>query len=468
MRFNTQSRLLPPAVLGVLLCGFVWGAASKTHAKTVRLSQRKAVGRALGRHPAIRAVRKAVQAATARVEQTRTAWYPRIKLEASYMLIGPVQKLSVDTGFTIPGEDQPVTIEQEMGSLHNAGAGVSVAWRAYDFGARSVRTDAANALKKAVRAQTQTQRSSIAHAVRMAYLAARFFKEVEKSTRGSLTVAQADRKQKQKLHTAGVGNKLDVARVDMRIAELSSRLAQAVQQRNKALTTLRILLGFPADTQLVLTDGLQQLGTTAVPQNGRTPHPLRQRLEALHTAAELEHKRLGRTYWPTLDLVGSFKYQYPKNYFESDIWGMQYTAGVVLTWKVFDGDLRRRQRNESEAKIAELAAKREAVDEEIQRKLAAARAKVKIADAGVTAAQKRIRAAKVYLAAARAARKGGTGTGLEVKKARDSLDQAQLSLIKAYFDGAAARAEILHVLGRAKDEKNARTTQKARDTRLKP
>jgi len=53
----------------------------------------------------------------------------------------------------------------------------------------------------------------------------------------------------------------------------------------------------------------------------------------------------------------------------------------------------------------------------------------------------------VYLRAARTSHRAGTGTALEVRKAEEALDQAELAEIKAYFDAALARAALLLAQG---------------------
>lgn len=430
-------------------------AQSKKATNPTRLSMSQAVSTTLRRHPSLRAADQATAGARSRASQARTAWIPRIKLEASYALMGPIQKLTIDTGLTLPGEDDPIRLTRELGSLHNAAAGVSVAWRAFDFGARGVRIAAAKALVDASKASKEDRRAKVAYAARAAYLAALFFEEVERITKRSLKVAQRELNDNAVKSKAGLGNDLDVARSRMRVAEISARLVEARQGRHRALTNLRLLMGLKKGDELKLTDNLKALGSRK-PANLKDSkgHPLRKRLHALEQAARLEHKRLGRSFWPTLDLVGSFKYQYPKNYFETDTGGIAYMAGVRLTWNVFDGDLWRRRRREAELKVREIQAQDDTAREEIARRDADAHAKIRTARAAVRTAQKTLEAAKVYLKAAKASKKAGTGTALEVKKAADSVDKARLALLKAYFDGATAWAGHKLAQGQAAQETN--------------
>ena len=416
--------------------------------RATTLSQEQAVAIALRRHPAIAAARKAVEAAEWRTSQTRTAWIPRVKAEAGYMLQGPVQQLEIDTGITPPGSPGPLVVRRDVGSLHNFSAGVSAGWRVFEFGARWVRTEAAEALERAADAKADEQAEQIAYAVRAAYLATRFFHEVEAVTDNSLTLAREELRQEDVRHSAGLGSDLDLARIQLRVAELEAQLAQSTQERERTLATLRLLLGYPVSSPLTLSDDLATLGNAPMPASvDREAHPLVRQVTAMHDAAEREHARLGRTYFPTLDVMGSVKYQYPESPFASDQGGVLYSAGVVLSWNILDGDLIRRQRGEAEAQMGELDARALAANEEIDRQLTDARAKMRTAESAVATAEHMVETAEIYLKAADAALDAGAGTDLEKRKASERADQAHLALLKAYFDGALARADYLSAAG---------------------
>ncbi len=449
----TRSRIIGIALAMTLVTAATpcFGQPSSV-VRPTSLTQRQAVQLAVGQHPSLTAAAQAVKAAQARTSQTQTAWLPRVKLEASYMLIGPLQELEIDTGLTMPGQTEPVVVNKEMGSLHNLSVGLSAGWRAFEAGARAVRTDAARALEQAARAKADQQASQVAYAVRASYLAARFFQEVEGATAGSKKVAEGELASQRIRRKAGLGNDLDLARAQSRVAQLDAQLVRAQQERLRALSTLRLLLGLPANANVTLLDDLKSLGSAAlVPRASTQLHPVRKQIDALQRATEAEHARLGRTYWPTIDVVGTVKYQYPKSPFHTDEAGPAFAAGAVLKWNVFDGDLTRRRRNETEAKIAGLKAQQKAATSEIGRKRADAQAKISTATSAVAAAQRILKAAKVYQRAAEASLEAGTGTRLELSQASDAVDQGRLAVLKAHFDGGLGRAAYLLADGRSTD-----------------
>jgi outer membrane protein TolC len=454
---SRPTRRLQHGALQITLVAVASLGAPGAWAGPLALSQEQAVARALERHPAIEAAARAVDVADARQSEVEAAWLPRLKAEASYMLVGPLQELTIDTGIQPPGSPAPISIQKELGSLHNASGGATLAWRALDFGVRIVQAQAAEALARAERAQGEAQKAEIAYAVRAAYLGARFFHEMESVTSRSLAVAEDELRDRTLQRKAGIGSDLDLARIEMRVAELRAQQTRARQERGRLLTALRLLVGAEPRAELTLSDDLRRLGTASVPGARSTADsPARQRMAALAEAADLEGDRLWWQYWPTVDLVGTVKYQYPKNYFETDTGGMAYSAGAVWSWTIFDGDLIRRQRVGAEAKAAQLRAQDRAIDQDIQRKQAEADAQVATAEAASESAARTKAAAETYLRAAKASLDAGSGTALEVRQATDAVDQAELAALKAYFDAALARAAALLAQGRALAKEEAR------------
>ncbi len=421
-------------------------------AQSTSLSQQQAVTMASQHHPALEAAAHGVRAAEARTSQTRTAWIPRVKVEANYLLMAPVQQMVIEEELALPAPmgPQTIAIEQDVGSLHNYGVGVSAGWRVFEMGARLARTDAAEALERAAQAEAEEQGVQIAHAVRSAYQASRFAEEVETVTKSSLDVAQVELRNEEIKRKAGIGNDLDLARVQMRVAKLEAQLSRASEEKSRFHSTLRLLLGLKPTAQLALTDDLKTLGTAATGGPLRPErHPTQKKIAAQAQATEHEHERLWRTYWPTIDIMGSVKYQYPKSYFDNETGGVFYTAGAFLTWTVFDGDLIRRKRNETEAKLAALRASSRAADTEITRQRTDAESQIRTAESDVQAAERTLEIAEVYQRAAEASLDAGSGTSLEVSQATDKMDQARLGLVKAYFDSARGRSAYLLAVGQA-------------------
>ncbi len=412
-------------------------------AAPVALTQEQAVARAVERHPAVEAAEHATEGARRRVDQARTAWLPRLSAEASYRYSGPLPELSVVVD--LPILPQPQTLTQEVGTQHNAGAGLKVGWRAFDFFARDAAIDAAQAAAGAVAAEGEQRAAEIAYAVRATYLGALLAAEVETITQRSLGVAQQALADEQVRRAAGIGDDVAVAGAETRVAELEARLVDARQSRRRAMESLALFLDVKDPTAIVLTDRLAVLSGTGNPAH-REDSPSLRRLDALEEAVAHQRTSVDRSFWPTLDLFGNVSYQYPQTFVSKEA-GYAYAVGAALTWNLFDGDLRRRKRQELDARAAELGALRRAAVEDLERQEDDADSRAEAAAAGETAARRSLDAAQVYLRAAQAGLAAGTGTTLDVRRAEEAVDQANLALARAQFEAAMAHAQKLRALG---------------------
>lgn len=423
------------------LAGVVWAPA----ALAAPLSLDAAVSRALDRHPALTAADRAGTAAHARTRQAKTAWLPRVNVDGAYRYQGPVPELAIDTGLTLPGASEPLSITREIGTAHVASLSVTAGWRALDFGARTARIAAAKAMERAAVADGAERQADIAQAVRMAYLGVVFQDEVARVTQGALAVTRDGLARAEAGLAAGLASKVRVASARARAAELESRLVAATEGRERVMATLRILLGLPPDAPLELTDGFELFESLhpATPEST----PTDARLAASGEALSRQEQAVRRSALPTLDLYATAGYQYPRTFVETDTAGFVWAAGVKLSWEAFDGTLRARQRDELAARRAEVEALRQAAAEDTQRRVLDADAALRTARAERASAAIQVEAAQTYLEAARGGESGGTATALEVRQAEEGLDQARLAEIKARFDAAVAASERLRALG---------------------
>ncbi|MGM0576905.1 MAG: TolC family protein [Myxococcota bacterium] len=412
------------------------------------MSLDEAVERALTRHPTVQAARHAEDGAEARTDQARTAWLPRVEVEGAYRYSRPVPDLSFETDIQLPGQPGPLTIDREIGTAHNASVQATAGWRALDFGARSARIRAAEAMERAAGAEGRERALEVAWAVRAAYAGVLLFEDVEEVTRRALETTRAGLEEARAGREAGLAADVTVAGAESRVATLEARLEEAHRRREKAATTLRLLLGLPEETALGLSDDLADLGEE-VRSEPDGAHPRREGLEAAQAAVEAREESVRRSALPALDLFATGGYRHPQTFVETDA-GPFWAAGLSLTWEVFDGDLRRRQRAELDARRAELDDLDEAAREDLVRRRREARGDLDIARAARRSADKRVESARVYLEAARGALDAGTGTALEVRRAEEAVDAARLEVVRARFDAALARADWLRAAGHAR------------------
>ncbi|HZR09114.1 MAG TPA: TolC family protein, partial [Myxococcales bacterium] len=154
-------------------------------------------------------------------------------------------------------------------------------------------------------------------------------------------------------------------------------------------------------------------------------------------------------YWPNVSVFG----QWGRNTSNLDLYveapgrNSQASAGVQLTWNVFNGlkDQGNVRKAEIQVALAEndLASGRRGVANDVEKaiaQLAAARAQARVA-------QQAEQTAKEGLRLARTRQEVGVGTQLEVRDAELKLTQAQLNVVGSLVDGREAEAALRRAQG---------------------
>jgi outer membrane protein TolC len=154
-------------------------------------------------------------------------------------------------------------------------------------------------------------------------------------------------------------------------------------------------------------------------------------------------------YWPNVSVFG----QWGRNTSDIDLYveapgrNSQASAGVQLSWNVFNGLADQANVRKAEIQVAlaenDLASGRRGVANDVEKavaQLAAARAQARVA-------QQTEQTAKEGLRLARTRQEVGVGTQLEVRDAELKLTQAQLNVVGSLVDGREAEAALRRAQG---------------------
>lgn len=155
------------------------------------------------------------------------------------------------------------------------------------------------------------------------------------------------------------------------------------------------------------------------------------------------------TYWPNVSVFG----QWGRSTSDLDLYveapgrNSQASAGVQLSWNVFNGLADQANVRKAEIQVAlaenDLASGRRGVANDVEKavaQLAAARAQARVA-------QQAEQTAKEGLRLARTRQEVGVGTQLEVRDAELKLTQAQLNVVGSLVDGREAEAALRRAQG---------------------
>ncbi|MCD6498880.1 MAG: TolC family protein [Deltaproteobacteria bacterium] len=413
------------------------------------MTEDQAVSMTLSRHPAIGAVQASVRAALLGRKAVSGMWQPQMEFDASYFFRGPLQTMKIRQQMDTPVGPMDMAFNQTLGSYHNVAATLKAGWRAWDWGIRILMGKAADSQVAMARQDVRKTRAQLAHATRGTFLALLLAKDLKKVAEFGLKQANRHLRDAKIRKVAGTGNGLEVAQASSVAASRKADLAGVDQQVARFRVALALLCGLDPKGSWYVTGDLKALANRSVPRSverllAHTPDM--EKLRAAARATRTQATMLRRSRWPTVDLAAGVSLLYPKNFFEKE-WGPAYQAGVVLTWRFWDGLTKTRQAEQADVQADRLDRMRAAAQTDVRLKVVDAVTSLRTASAKITAARKAVQAAEKYLTAAKTALAAGAGRSLDTVDAERAVVGAKARVLQALFDKAMARAQLLDALG---------------------
>jgi outer membrane protein TolC len=393
------------------------------------VSLRDAVTRAIARHPSVAVANADIARSDALVHQARAASYPT--------LIGNVVATRLDDDRTSAG--RVLLAKEQLGA--NATLTVPIfapsRWKTWSRAEDAV-------LSAQASAEEVKQRVAIAAA--RAYLAV----VAQKRTREVRVLAKetADKhlsfaKQRD---AGGVGNKLEVARVEQEVAITEAQIAQAEIGIVRSREALGVLLGEETPVDVGALDLPADI--PPVPAAVEEVAQKRADLRAYQTRVQIAERAKTQDwaeYAPTLVGVAQPFYQNPPTFTQPRL-GWQ--AQLVLTIPFYDGGNRGGIHAERDAIADSAHASYDGAVRQARSDVRAAGASVTQADAALTQANRSATLAKTALGLVTSGFEGGTLTALDVIDAEKRARDADLEVVLAEDAARQARVDLLVASGR--------------------
>ena len=257
-------------------------------------------------------------------------------------------------------------------------------------------------------------------------------------------------------YTVGTVAKSDVLGTQVQMANAEQNLINANNSYDVAIASLNNVMGLPTDTELNLTDSLDY-NVYEIPLEECTAYARSNRPDVLIAdyqvaiaEAGVQQARAG--YMPKVSAQASKSWA-GEDPFGSDETDQRYwtnnnwTAGVVLSWDIWDNNVNQSKVNQSKAAVAkaEAAAEntRQSGDLEVRTaylNLKAAEKSINTTQVAVDKAQEDYKIAQVRYAA-------GVGTNLDVMDAEEKLAQAQTNYYTALYNYNSSKAALDKAMG---------------------
>jgi outer membrane protein len=379
------------------------------------LTLQQCIDIALKQNPAISAAGYAVNAANARVGQARSAYYPQVALTGSY----DKTKLPSD----------PANVTQ---TLYAGNA--SLTQNIFDFGKTPSQVRIQRLNEDASRSDRQNTVSLVVFGVKQSYYAllqALKTRDVAKET-VKLTQDQLD--QAKGFFDAGVKSKYDVTSAEVNLSNARLALIRAENAVSVSQVTLKNAMGAPDIPDFTIEDLVQRAYAN---------RPDLQSVFAKREASK-ESVSLARSgYYPTLS--GNANYGRSDDVFvpEKTAW----SAGVTLTFPLFNGFLTNYQVREAKENLNAQQANEEALRQSILLDVQQSYLNLRAFEDGVAVAELTAQQAQENYDIVNGRYNAGVGSPLDVTSALVGLSNAKTNYIAALANYKIGEAALLRAIG---------------------
>ena len=419
----------------------------RAQAPPVELSLAQAVSVASDTAPAVSLARLRTREAEARLTQSRAVFFPRVGGAGAFVR---ERRNSAAFGIDFPTAPGQPGLPARIGpfNLWDARAEASqtlfspAGWLQASEAERGVDVSTAETGTAAQSAAARAAASYVAALEAEATLNARL--REQELARELLDVAE------QQLQ-AGVGTRLDLVRARTQVAAAGTAIELARSQRTEARIELARSLGYPAGTELALTDTLgAELGRSAAPRERAeaVDMALRERPELGVAHARLEEATVGARAVSaerlgSLQLVGDYGVngREPSNLIATGRLALRYSIPVFQGFRL-DG-----RRDEREAQAAETRLELAELREEIVAEVESALTGVESGEARQALAREQLALAEEEVREARLLFGNGLAGNIALITAQTDLVNANNAMIDALAQTAGARVRLARAVG---------------------
>ncbi len=410
---------LTPALLLILTVRPVQSQTSDS------LTVEQAVRQVIARHPLVEQSSEALQASLARVEQSRSGYYPVSEAELGYVRLDPISEM----GFPGLGLFQ-------LFPENNYDEHVSVRQTVYDFGKTSAALDVSLANVQSATTAVDVIKTNLAYFTVQTFYSILFLRQSIQVQDRQIDVLNQHLLMAQKKVRAETATDFDVLTTQVRIAAAQNKKFDLQNGMQKQEATMRRLLSLPvvADIRLrgdfiPVSVGINTDSLTAIAQKQRVE--LVQAHEA-ERSAELQQHVASLHDMPALkvDLTYGLKNGYFPNL---DVLRGNWVAAVEASVPIFNGYLTRSEEQEARANLRASEAHTRDLERSIFTEVQQAASDVKTSTEKLKTSAVQVDEAKEALSIATVRYESGVITNLDLIDAETALAQAELLNLEALY-----------------------------------
>ncbi|MFW6057504.1 MAG: efflux RND transporter permease subunit [Persicimonas sp.] len=444
--------------------GVLPGTASTAYAdETLRLDVAEAVEMAREHSFALEARQDEVGAARARSKQARGRLLPRVDVQARAAKLSDVEPGTLELPSAQPGAEPPdvqfgeeisetVSFRAQINQPIFAGGGLIDGWDAAELG-----VDLAESRERQEFEDLRLQ-------VEQIYFSLYQARQMSEVAEQSVELLEEHRDRITRLHEAGRATRLDVSRVQARLADAQVGIEEARGGARSAELSLQTLLGLSADTELVLSEdplpNESELGESDVEGTSlaktdtltETALAHRPELEVARRGVDVQQKRaeaLQGALWPQLFLQAGYTLANPhERYFPPrDEFNDSWDISLNLSWAAWDWGVNYYGMKEAEHQAMASRRSVERLEDFTRLEIERQRTEVDTALRRTRAARASVDTSRKALQDAVTLFEAGRLSSTEVLETEVELTQARSRLVQAQVQARTAAAELRRLVG---------------------
>lgn len=438
---RTHLTPLPPRAwllrASLLWCAVTLPALSAWAAEPWTLE--RALEQALAHNPDVRLAQQRIATAQAGLEQANAAFWPHLQFQSSYLR---TDNPMLAFGNILNERAFSPTLDfNQVPDTDNLNAKGLVTVPLYTGGKNKAGREAAKADTEAARQENEAVRNALGFEVTRAFHTVLKTRQFIRAAEAAVASYETNVAIANKRWEGGTLLKTDVLDLEVRLAQAREDLVRARNAQALAHRALRNLLGIE-EGEFTVADTAPG---AAVPDSGDFSR--RAELAAARQrerSAEEQVRGAKGSYYPRVSAFGSLDYDYG---FKFDSGGGSYTAGGLLQWDIWDGQLTR-------AKVREATARLESAREEERKvrlvlglEVEQARLELQAANERLSVTERAVAQAAESAELTRARFEQGLALSTQLMDAETALVAARVRRAEAEADQRVAVAALRKALG---------------------
>ena len=384
--------------------------------------------------------------------ENRAFGLPRVNFGVNYQyfLELPVSLVPAEFFGGAPGEFSELT----FGTKNNLTASLEASTMVFDWsyftGLRAART-----YRNVASQQVLTSQREVRNQVQSAYLPPLILEESKKTLQKNISNLEKLLFETKELYKAGFVEQLDVDRLELSLANLSSEVENLDNQKDLAYNVLKFTMGYPMEKPISINDEIDKLLVNASEIDMTDPSTfLRNRPEVRLAELGIQMSELNVEYqkstlYPSLSAFGQYQQQAQGNKLFDSQWFDVAVVGLQLNVPIFNGLGTKSKINRAKLEVEKAQNDLRQLERVINMEVGNARIAYINAQRKVENQIKNVTLAQKIYDTTQIKYKEGVGSSLEITTAEQELFRTQQNLIQAKYDLLQAKMELDKALGKS-------------------